>query len=230
MEPSNCFCYTRPSTDFVTSISNDGLQTASGSEQLCNFFLGNNPSAMSVVHAVARQLPLNQKQRLLTERIIHGAFTCENQAHDSDKVEQLLMCTEDAGMAQVIKATVAAMEILQRADELMLLAPTGAAAYHIGANTIHHALRTPRLWTSKTVMIVNNASMVDVQTLAKVNNRSLVARSQSPDAPGIFGGVPVVVVMADFSQLLHATTLPLYRQVGVDDGVPNLANIAVGYV
>ena len=120
------------------------------------------------------------------------------------------------------------MEILQRADELMLLAPTGAAAYHIGANTIHHALRTPRLWTRKTV---NNASMVDVQTLAKVNNRSLVARSQSPDAPGIFGGVPVVVVMADFSQLLHATsTLPLYRQVGVDDGVPNLANIAVGYV
>ena len=113
------------------------------------------------------------------------------------------------------------MEILQRADELMLLAPTGAAAYHIGANTIHHALRTPRLWTRKTV---NNASMVDVQTLAKVNNRSLVARSQSPDAPGIFGGVPVVVVMADFSQL------PLYRQVGVDDGVPNLANIAVGYV
>ena len=104
------------------------------------------------------------------------------------------------------------MEILQRADELMLLAPTGAAAYHIGANTIHHALRTPRLWTSKTVMIVNNASIVDVQTLAKVNNRSLVARSQSPDAPGIFGGVPVVVVMADFSQL------PLYRQVGVDDG------------
>ena len=61
--------------------------------------------------------------------------------------------------------------------------------------------------------------MVDVQTLAKVNNRSLVARSQSPDAPGIFGGVPVIVVMADFSQLLHATsTLPLYRQVGVDDG------------
>ena len=114
---------------------------------------------MSVVHAVARQLPLNQKQRLLTERIIHGALTCENQAHDSDKVEQLLMCTEDAGMAQVIKATVAAMEILQRADELMLLAPTGAAAYHIGANTIHHALRTPRLWTSKTVMIVNNASI-----------------------------------------------------------------------
>jgi hypothetical protein len=57
-----------------------------------------------------------------------------------------------------------------------------------------------------------------VQTLAKVNNRSNVARSQSPDSPGIFGGVPVVVVMADFSQFLHVTTLSLWRQVGVDDG------------
>ena len=64
------------------------------------------------------------------------------------------------------------MTILQRAKELMLLAPTGAATYDIGGNSIHHALRTLRLWTSKTVMIVNNASMVNVQTLANVDNQS----------------------------------------------------------
>jgi hypothetical protein len=194
------------------------MQATSGSEQLCNFFLGDKPSATAVVHVVAQQLPLNQKQRLLTERIIHGSLTWEIQARDSDEAQQLLMSTEDAGMIQVIKATVAAMTILQRADELMLLAPTGATAYNIGGNTIHHALRTPRLWTSKTVMIVNNASMVNVQTLAKVDNRSHVTRSQSPYSPGNFGGVPVVVVMPDFSLLRHATTLPLCRQVGVDDG------------
>jgi hypothetical protein len=194
------------------------MQASSGSERLCNFFLGDKPSATAVVHAVAQLLPLNQKQRLLTERIIHGALTWENQAQDSDKVQQLMMSTEDAGMIQVINATVAAMKILQRADELMLLAPTGAAAYDIGGYTVHHALRTPRLWTSKTVMIVKNASMVNVQTLAKVDNRSHVTLSQSPYSPGVFGGVPVVVVMPDYSQFRHATTLPLCRQVGIDDG------------
>jgi hypothetical protein len=84
----------------------------------------------------------NGNPLILVPPCYRGALTWENQAQDSDKVQQLLMSTEDAGMIQVIKATVAAMTILQRADELMLLAPTGATAYDIGGNTIHHALRT----------------------------------------------------------------------------------------
>ena len=74
------------------------MQAASGSERLCNFFLGDKPSATAVVHVVVQLLPLNLTQRLLTERIIHGALTWENRAQDSDKVQQLLMSTEDAGM------------------------------------------------------------------------------------------------------------------------------------
>jgi len=88
---------------------------------------------------------------------------------------------------------------------------------HIGTN-ICNALRTQRLWTSKTVMIVNKASLVDVQTLAEANNLTNVPRSRSPDSPVLFGGLPVVVFMVDFLKFLPVTTLPLWRQLGDDYG------------
>ncbi|KAN0083568.1 hypothetical protein V8E54_002656 [Elaphomyces granulatus] len=94
------------------------------------------------------------------------------------------------GKSQIIKAIVAGLRILKRDQEIILLAPTGAAADNIGGNTIHTALgmtigskqnRTPpqriqRLWATKTIIVIDEVSMVDLQTLAKINNRCKVAR------------------------------------------------------
>jgi ATP-dependent exoDNAse (exonuclease V) alpha subunit len=108
--------------------------------------------------------------------------------YDCSKRDQLLMYVGGeggTGKSRIIKAIVTAMRILKREHEVILMGPTGASADNIGGNTIHTALgmsigakqnRTPpqriqRLWASKTIMIVDEISMVDLQTMAKMNNR-----------------------------------------------------------
>ena len=61
-------------------------------------------------------------------------------------------------------------------------------------------------------MIVDEISMVDLQTMAKINNCYKVARSLSPDSPELFGGLPIVVLMGDFYQFPPVKGLPLWRQ------------------
>jgi hypothetical protein len=70
----------------------------------------------------------------------------------------------------------------------------------MGGNTIYTALgmsigskqnRTPLqriqpLWARKTIMIVDEISIVDFQTMVKINNRCKVARYLSPDLPDLF--------------------------------------------
>ena len=51
-----------------------------------------------------------------------------------------ILVVRGTGKTQIIKAIVAAMRILKREQEVILLAATGAAADNMGGNTIHTAL------------------------------------------------------------------------------------------
>src|SRR5205809_941916 len=73
------------------------------------------------------------------------------------------------GKSQVIKAIVRGMNLIRRKDEVILMAPTGAAVDNIGGNTYHTSLginrsqtqkpsvssRVNKLWSRKTIMIIN---------------------------------------------------------------------------
>jgi len=72
--------------------------------------------------------------------------------------------------------------------------------------------RIQRLWATKTIIVIDKVSMVDLQTLARINNRCKVARSLSPDSPELFGGLPIVVFMGDFYQFPPVKGLPLWQQ------------------
>ena len=77
---------------------------------------------------------------MVAEKIIQGALTWKDYPYDSAERDQLLMYIGGKGGTQIIKAIVAAMRILKREQEVILLAPTGAAADNMGGNTIHTAL------------------------------------------------------------------------------------------
>jgi hypothetical protein len=118
------------------------------------------------------------------------------------------------GKSQVIKAIVAGMDLIHRKDEVILMAPTGAAADNIGGNTYHSSLgigltksqkptvtsRVRKLWAKKTIMIVDEVSMMDLSMLSTINNQCKIAKSLNRESPDLFGGLPIVIFMGDFYQ------------------------------
>lgn len=94
----------------------------------------------------------------------------------------------------------------------MLIAPTGAAADTIGRNTYYIRLgisinrlqkgaigsRVRRLWAHKTIMFIDEISMLDLTMLSVVNNYCMVARSLDRSSPDLFRGLPIVILIGDF--------------------------------
>jgi hypothetical protein len=79
-----------------TLESGYGLENA----QIPEFDPGDNPSAAAVLDAVAYEFPLNRKQRMVAERIIHGALARKDHPYDCSKRDQLLTYIGSEGNRQ----------------------------------------------------------------------------------------------------------------------------------
>jgi len=129
------------------------------------------------------------------------------------------------GKSQIIKAVVPSMGLLRRKDEVILMAPTAAAADVIGGNTHHtspevsldHSQRTGigvrvrRLWSQKTIMIIDEVGMIDLSALSTINTHCKTARSLHRSSPDVFGGLPLVMLIGDFHQFPPVRGQPLYK-------------------
>lgn len=179
--------------------------------------VGDNPTGMSLALLVNDDVPLNEKQRLVVERVLSDALGWASHAYDASKRDQKLLYVGGeggVGKSQIIKAIVAGMDLIRRKDEVILMAPTGAAAHNIGGNTYHTALgirldkaqkttvssRVRKLWSRKTIMIIDEVSMVDLSMLSTINSHCKIARSLDRSSPDLFGGLPTVILMGDFHQ------------------------------
>jgi hypothetical protein len=106
------------------------------------------------------------------------------------------------------------MNMIGRKDEVILMAPTGAAADNIGGNTYHTSLgisidrsrgtamksRVRRLWSHKTIMFVDEVSMMDLTMISVIDNHCKIAKSPDRSSPDLFGGLPVIIFIGDFFQ------------------------------
>jgi hypothetical protein len=177
--------------------------------------IGQNPTGASLTSLVRDIIPLNEKQRLVVERVISNLLACVNHPYDSSMRQQTLLYVGGeggVGKSQIIKAIVAVMDLIHRKDEVILMAPTGAAADVIGGSTYHTSLgislnryrrggvapRVRSLWSRKTVMIIDEVSMIDLSVLSIINTHCKIARSLDRSSPHLFGGLPVVILMGDF--------------------------------
>src|SRR5947199_8243262 len=120
------------------------------------------------------------------------------------------------GKSQIIKATIAGMDLILRKDEIILMAPTGAAADNIDGNTYHTSLgiglaksqkpavssRVRKLWVKKTIMIVDEVSMMDLSMLSIINNQCKIAKSLNRESPDLFSGLLLVVILTNICTLL----------------------------
>jgi hypothetical protein len=115
------------------------------------------------------------------------------------------------------------LEFLGRKHEIILTAPTGAAADNLGGNTYHTSLginlsyktavtaRVRKLWARKTILVIDEMSMIDLKTLNVINNQCKVARSLPRTSPDLFGGLPIVILIGDFFQFPPVRGPPLWK-------------------
>jgi hypothetical protein len=179
--------------------------------------IGQNPSGASLTSLVRDIIPLNEKQRLVVEKVMSNLLDCVDHPYDSSMRKQTLLYVGGeggVGKSQIIKAIVASMDLIHRKNEVILMAPTGAAADVIGGSTYHTSLgislnryrrggvgpRVHRLWFRKTIMVIDEVSMIDLSALSIINTHCKIARSLDRSSPDLFGGLPIVVLMGDFHQ------------------------------
>ena len=187
--------------------------------QHCRSEVGQNPTGASLISLLRDIIPLNEKQRCVVEKVLSRLLSCISHPYSSGQREQSLIYVGGeggAGKSQVIKAIVAAMD---------LMAPTGAAADIIGGSTYHTSLgislnrykrggvspRVRRLWYRKTVMVIDEVSMINLSELGIINTHCKIARSLDRSSPELFGGLPVVILMGDFHQFPPVQGQPLWK-------------------
>ncbi|KAJ6125807.1 hypothetical protein N7471_010300 [Penicillium samsonianum] len=193
-----------------------------------------NPTPDSVLTLVATDIPLNRKQSLVVRKLLTEIIMWADHSCDPSRRKQLLLCITGeggTGKTQIPKAIEAALDILGRKHEIILTAPTGAAADNLGGNTYHTSLginlsykaaistRVRRLWAQKTILVIDEMSMVDLRMLSVINNQCKVARSLPRSSPDLFGGLPIVILMGDFFQFPPVRGPPLWKKprYGVDE-------------
>ncbi|KAJ5761308.1 hypothetical protein N7520_008464 [Penicillium odoratum] len=174
-----------------------------------------NPASLTLL--VSEFIPLNTKQRLVVEKVLSGALGWANHPYDPSKRDQTLLYIGGeggVGKSQIVKAILTGMDLIRRKEEVIVMAPTGAAADNIGGNTFHTSLgisitrnqghtitsRVRKLWSRKTIMIIDVVSMLDLSMLSVINNHCKMARSLDQRSPDLFGGLPIVILMGDFFQ------------------------------
>jgi hypothetical protein len=190
--------------------------------------VGDAPTGASLSSLVSEIIPLNRKQAMVVQRILSEALSWACLPYDSSQRQQTLLYVGGeggVGKSQIIKAIVAGMDLLRRKHELILMAPTGAAADLIGGNTYHTSLgislnrsraaakglRVRRLWSRKTIMVIDEVSMIDLSTLSAINSHCKSARSLDRTSPDLFGGLPIVILMGDFYQFPPVRGQPLWK-------------------
>ena len=173
---------------------------------------------------VRETLPLNLKQFLVVTKILTHAIKHRGKTAVEAEDQMLLAVAGEGGVGKtrVIKAVERGFELLQRKEEVIKLAPTGAAAYNIRGRTLHTALAIdvfdrPRqtikpqvqsLWQGRSTLFVDEISMVSLPMLNTINQQCSKICSVGQDATA---ALPVVVFMGDFHQFAPISAQPLWQ-------------------
>ncbi|KFZ23650.1 hypothetical protein V502_01866 [Pseudogymnoascus sp. VKM F-4520 (FW-2644)] len=190
--------------------------------------VGDHPTGHSLTALVKKHVPLNEKQEVIIERVLSTALAWGKHPYDASKRDQMLLYIGGeggVGKSQIIKGLVAGMDLIRRKREIILMAPTGAAADNICGNTYHTSLgisitrtqkpsvplRIRKLWSQKTIMIIDEISMMDLSMITTINSQCKIARCVAKSSPDLFGDLPVVIFMGDFYQFSLVKGQPLWK-------------------
>lgn len=134
------------------------------------------------------------------------------------------------GKSHVIQSIVKLFERLGKIKELMLSAPTGAAAVVINGHTIHaltmlhpgsskkkDSSELRALWADVKYLVIDEISMVSAYLLSIISDRLREAKGEDPHASQLpFGGISIIFT-GDFGQLTPVSSVPLFSHTLVSN-------------
>ena len=163
----------------------------------------------------------------IVEGIMRHVISFTDKPPSTDLSNQMLVYvrrTGRVGKSRVIKAVEKEFSLLHRREELLITAPTGAAASGIGGSTVHAAMgiKIPgkhstavntNAWTRRTSLIVDEISIVSLKLLCSMNSKIQQAKGHDQNSTALFGGLSLVIFMGNFFQFTPVGGKPLW-----DDG------------
>ena len=132
------------------------------------------------------------------------------------------------GKSHVVNSILRLFQLLGKRNNVLVAAPTGAAALLIGGHTIHSLTMLPdtpgrdfqelcNIWDGVDYLILDEISMVGARFLSQLNARLIRAKGldeKRTDQP--FGGVNIIFT-GDFGQLRPVRDPPLYSHMLVNN-------------
>ncbi len=142
----------------------------------------------------------------------HAIYNERNQCHL--RSDQLLLYVRGEGgvrKSKIVKAIHLRFSFLKRRKELLIAAPTRAAAANIGGATIHGALSiddciqnqqrlAKGLWQNHLALILDEIGMVSLRLLSIVDMRLSQAKGKTNNDITVLSALALVIVMGDFYQ------------------------------
>jgi len=195
--------------------------------------LGQDPSPLNMTYLITEVMPLNAKQKRTVSMIFYHVLRHQGKPA-LEKDEQFLLYVGGeggTGKSWVIEAVRLGMKLLEREKEVLVIAPTGNAAKHVGGSTIHTGLdvavrnrrkrqtssRVRSLWRNKTMLIIDEISMVSSKLMDSIDKQCKVMKNLDSNSTAVFGGLHVVVVLGDFHQFSPIQAKALWQKQESND-------------
>lgn len=208
------------SAALVPSLDLLPLSTASLPTLQAMFYA--TPTTDFVVSLIKSQYHLNSKQTLvvqaLFDRILHPILI----KTAKDQFLLYLGGVGGVGKTYLIKSFLFGLSIIERQEDVLLTASTGAAAANIGGSTYHSALAlygnqpvrpaTKLRLAHKKIFIVDEVSMVGLEALGQLDNRCNAIWDTNREGSTAFGGLPIVIFLGDFNQFTPVADCAIWRQ------------------
>jgi hypothetical protein len=180
------------------------------------------PNTASVVALTGSRYQLNSKQtlviRALFDRILHPILINTSK----DQFLLYLGGVGGVGKTYLIKAFLFGLSIIEKQEDIILTASTGAAAANIGGSTYHSALGlfgnqpvrpgTKLRLAHKAIFIVDEVSMVGLEALVQLDDRCNAIWDLKREGSTVFGGLPIVIFLGDFNQFTPVGGHAIWRQ------------------
>src|SRR5579871_2826950 len=195
--------------------------------------VGRNPTPLHITHLISDILPLNSKQKRTVSMIFYHVLRLQGKL-TVEKDDQFLLYVGGeggTGKSRIIEAVRLGMQLLERGNEVLVMAPTGNAAKNVQGSTIHTGLdvavrnrrkrqtssRVRALWANKTMLIIDEISMVSSKLMDSIDKQCKVMKNLSSDSTAVFGGLHVVIVLGDFHQFSPIQAKALWQKQESND-------------